>query len=139
VDPRILELCREAPHFAYEAYDFVCDAVTFTQKRLGRDEIDELDPNGDRHVSGCELIRGVCDLAIITFGMMAPVVFKQWNVRSTDDIGRMVFDLIRVGRLSKSDRDAPEDFHDLFDLQRALVDGFELTLEDRPGAKRGAP
>ena len=41
------------------------------------------------------------------------------------------------GRLSKSDRDAPEGFHDLFDLPRALSEGFELTLDDRSGVKRG--
>ena len=139
MDPRILELSRNAPFFAYEGYEFVCDAVTFTQKRLGRVEADseDVDSAGDRHVSGAELLRGVCDLAVATFGMMAPVVFKQWNVRRTDDVGKMVFDLIGVGRLSKSDRDAPEDFHDLFDLSQSLIDGFELTLEDRPGLKRG--
>lgn len=141
MDSRILELCRRPPHFAYEAYEFVCDAVTFTQHRLGRrdadSEPDEDQPGDDRHISGAELLRGVCDLAVMTFGMMAPVVFRQWNVKTTDDVGRMVFDLIGVGRLSKSDRDAPEDFHELFDLPQALAVGFELTLDDRPGAKRG--
>ncbi|MCE9561374.1 MAG: hypothetical protein K8U57_04910 [Planctomycetes bacterium] len=136
MDPRILDLCREPPHFAYEAYDFVCDAVTFTQERLGRAEPDDEEEPVDHHVSGAELLLGVCDLAVSTFGMMAPVVFKQWNVRTTDDVGRMVFNLIRVGRLSKSDRDTPEDFHDLFDLPRTLADGFELTIEDRPSMKR---
>jgi uncharacterized repeat protein (TIGR04138 family) len=139
VDPRILELSREQPHFAYEAYEFVCDAVSFTMRRLGRvaDGGDPDEPTEDQHVSGAELLRGVCDLAVMTFGMMAPVVFKRWNVRTTDDVGRMVFDLIRVGRLSKSDRDTPEDFHDLFDLPRELAEGFELTLDDRTGVKRG--
>jgi uncharacterized repeat protein (TIGR04138 family) len=137
VDPRILELSRESPHFAYEAYEFVCDAVSFTQRRLGRTPEDEDDEAEDHHVSGAELLRGVCDLAVMTFGMMAPVVFKRWNVRTTGDVGRMVFDLIRVGRLSKSDRDAPEDFHDLFDLPKELAGGFELTLDDRSGVKRG--
>jgi uncharacterized repeat protein (TIGR04138 family) len=137
MDPRILELCREAPHFAYEAYEFIGDAVTFTQQRLGRVASEDEEPGVDHHVSGAELLRGVCDLAIITFGMMAPVVFKQWNVQTTDDVGKMVFDLIGVGRLSKSDRDAPEDFRGLFNLPQALVDGFELTLEDRPVTKRG--
>ncbi len=136
VDPRLLELGREPPHFAYEAYEFVGEAVGFTQKRLGKTapEGDEL--SEDRHVSGEELLHGVCDFAIETFGMMAPVVFKQWNVKTTDDVGRMVFDLIRIGQLSKSDRDTPEDFHDLFDLPRMLTDGFELTIDDRPSAKR---
>ncbi|HSQ57999.1 MAG TPA: Minf_1886 family protein [Gemmata sp.] len=139
MDPRILELCREPPHFAYEAYEFVSDAVTFTQQRLGRRAEDEEIEEVDHHVSGGELLEGVRDLAILTFGMMAPVVFKHWNVRTTDDIGRMVFSLIEVGCLSKSDRDCPEDFHDLFDLRQALTDGFELTLEDRTGVKRGNP
>jgi uncharacterized repeat protein (TIGR04138 family) len=138
VDEKILDLCRQEPHFAYEAYEFVCDAVTFTQKRLGRDpDIDPDDPDADHHVSGSELLRGVCDLAVREFGMMAPVVFRQWGVRTTDDIGKMVFDLIAVERLSKSDRDAPEDFHELFDLHQTLADGFALTLEDARPAKRG--
>jgi len=136
VDPRLLELCREPPYFAYEAYEFVCDAVTFTSERLGRahkeDEVEEV----DHHVSGAELLLGVCDLAVTTFGMMAPVVFRLWNVKTTDDVGKMVFNLIRVGRLSKSDRDTPEDFHDLFDLSQTLADGFELTIDDRPSVKR---
>lgn len=134
MDPQILELCRQPPHFAYEAYEFICDAVTFTQHRLGRDQ--ESDDQMDRHVSGAELLRGVCDLAIREFGMMAPVVFRQWGIRTTDDVGKIVFDLIEVGRLSKSERDAPEDFHDLFDLHQALHDGFAFSIEEVRSAKR---
>lgn len=131
MDAKILELCREDPRFTYEAYDFVCEAVSFTQERLGRAaEID--DPEADRHVSGAELLRGTCDLAVREFGMMAPVVFNQWGIRTTDDIGEIVFRLIRVDRLSKSDRDEPDDFHAVFDLHRALTEGFELSLGDGP-------
>ncbi|MFO0824156.1 MAG: Minf_1886 family protein [Gemmataceae bacterium] len=136
MDARILDLCREVPHYAYEAYEFVCEAVTFTQDRLGRKESDEEDEPADHHVSGEELLHGVCDLAINNFGKMAPIVFKLWNVKTTDDIGRMVFNLIRVGRLSKSDRDCLEDFQDLFDLPLALCEGFELTIDHRPSVKR---
>ena len=134
MDPKILELCREDPRFAYEAYEFVCDAVTFTQDRLGRDAVRE-DDDADHHVSGAELLRGTCELAVREFGMMAPVVFKQWGVRTTDHVGELVFKLIKVKRLSKSDRDDPEDFHDLFDLHQSLADGFALTLGDT--VKRG--
>jgi uncharacterized repeat protein (TIGR04138 family) len=132
-----LDLCREDPRFAYEAYEFVCDAVSFTVERSGRGEDDSDADDADRHVSGAELLRGVCEMAVRDFGMMAPLVFKQWGVQTTDDIGTMVFNLIRVERLSKSDRDSPEDFHDLFDLHRALADGFELTIDDGHPARRG--
>ena len=138
---QILELCREDSRFAYEAYEFVCDAVTFTQDRLGRATRNERAAEAKRkrsdesHVSGAELARGACDLAIREFGMMAPVVFKQWGVKTTDDIGEIVFKLIKAEQLSKSDRDDVGDFRALFDLHQALADGFALTL-DAP-AKRG--
>ncbi len=136
MDPKILELCREDSRFAYEAYEFVCDAVTFTQDRPGRDAgREDDDADADHHVSGAELLRGTCELAIREFGMMAPVVFKQWGVRTTGHVGELVFKLIKVQRLSKSDRDDPDDFRDLFDLHQALADGFALTLGDT--AKRG--
>jgi uncharacterized repeat protein (TIGR04138 family) len=132
VDPKIWEIIREDPRFAYEAYEFVCEAVTFTQDRLGRAPVGEAEPgnDGDRHVSGAELLRGACDLAVRDFGMMAPVVFRVWGVRSTDDLGDIVFNLIRAEKLSKSDRDEPDDFRGLFDLPAALSEGFELTTAD---------
>jgi uncharacterized repeat protein (TIGR04138 family) len=136
VDPRILQLCREDPRFAYEAYEFVCDAVTYTQTRLGRAASESEEAADDHHVSGQELLRGTCELAIREFGMMAPVVFKLWGVKTTDHVGEIVFKLIKVQRLSKSDRDNPDDFHDLFDLHQTLADGFALTVGDTAG-KRG--
>ena len=136
VDEKILELCREDLRFAYEAYEFVCDAVTYTQTKLGRTGVEEVDPTDDHHVSGGELLRGTCDLAIREFGMMAPIVFKHWGIHTTDHVGEIVFKLISAQRLSKSDRDDPDDFHDLFDLHRSLVDGFALTIGDTAG-KRG--
>lgn len=136
MDPRILELCRADARFAYEAYEFVCEAVEFTQDRLGR-AAERKGADDDRHISGAELLRGTCELAVRDFGMMAPVVFRQWGVKTTDDVGEIVFRLIGAKRLSKSDRDDPDDFRDLFDLHQALADGFALTLSDAP-AKRGA-
>ncbi len=135
MDAKILELCREDPRFAYEAYEFVCDAVTYTQDRLGRAAAERDEEGDERHVSGAELLRGTCELALREFGMMAPVVFKQWGVRTTDHVGEIVFKLIKVQRLSKSDRDDPNDFRDLFDLHETLTAGFEITLGDT--VKRG--
>lgn len=136
MDPKIQELIREDPRFAYEAYEFVGDAVSHTQNRLGRstpDGPDEDDnPEADRHVSGGELLKGACDLAVREFGMMAPVVFRHWGIRTTDDFGELVFKLINAGQLSKSERDEPDDFHNVFDLDKALTEGFALTLGDTP-------
>jgi uncharacterized repeat protein (TIGR04138 family) len=130
VDPKILELTRDDPRYAYEAYEFVCEAVGFTQDRLGRTDIEA--GEDENHVCGEELLRGACAMAVRDFGLMAAVVFRRWGVRTTDDFGTLVFKLIEAGRLSRSDEDDPDDFHEVFDLDKALTEGFELTLSDRP-------
>ena len=59
--------------------------------------------------------------------MMAPVVFAHWGVHSTEDVGNIVFNLIHIDRLSRSDRDDPDEFRDVFDIERVLTDGFEFS------------
>lgn len=134
MDAIFLELTRADSRYAYEAYEFVCEAVGFTQDRLGR--VDPEAAEDENHVSGGELLRGACAMAIRDYGMMAPVVFRRWGIHTTDDFGTLVFKLIEAGRLSRSDNDDPEDFRDVFDLQRALADGFELSLADAAPAPR---
>ncbi len=135
MEQKLYDLIRDDARYPYEAYEFLCEAVSFTQDLLERTPREEDDPNTDYHVSGAELIRGACELAVIEFGMMAPVVFRQWNIHKTDDMGNIVFNLIRGERLSKSDRDEPDDFHELFDIEQTLRDGFELTTVPRKPAK----
>ncbi len=138
MDPKILELYRNDPRFACEAYEFVCDSVTYTQDRLGRKELKTREGNErdeDRHVDGGELLRGACEFAIKQFGMMAPMVFQQWGIHTTGDFGDMVFLLIDSEKLSRSDRDDPNDFRDVFDLPHALTEGYQLTADAYPSRK----
>ncbi|MFO0802582.1 MAG: Minf_1886 family protein [Gemmataceae bacterium] len=121
MDHTLMELARREPRYSYEAYQFVCDAVNFTQERLGRTEPE----SDDTHVNGEELLRGACEFAVQEYGLMAPVVFKLWGIRTSDDFGEMVFRLIDAEKLSKSENDAPDDFRGLFDLQKMLADQFE--------------
>jgi uncharacterized repeat protein (TIGR04138 family) len=135
VNQKLLDLIQDDPRYMYEAYEFVCETVTYTQERLGRVPGGRREPAEDNHVCGEELLRGACELAIQQFGMMAPVVFKLWGVHATDDFGELVFNLIKIEQLSKSDRDDREDFRDVFDLHAALADGYELTTAAYPARK----
>ncbi|HXD85150.1 MAG TPA: Minf_1886 family protein [Urbifossiella sp.] len=131
MDPKLMELTRCEPRYSYEAYQFVCDAVNFTQDRLGR-VIDDDRLEVDQHVNGGELLRGACAFAVQEYGLMAPIVFKMWGIRTTDDFGEMVFRLIEAEKLSKSDRDDPEDFRGLFNLEQALADEFDQVMGAAP-------
>jgi uncharacterized repeat protein (TIGR04138 family) len=75
-------------------------------------------------------IEGVCDFARQEFGLMAPVVFRMWGIRSTDDFGEIVFNLIDAGLMSRTADENRSDFHALFDLDEALRDGFRIVLEE---------
>lgn len=133
----ILDLIRRDPRYAYEAYDFVCDAVEYTQEMLGRSPREDDDPDGDYHISAEELVRGCIELAVFQYGMLAPLVFERWGLLATDDIGHVVFNLISVNRLSQSERDQLQDFHQLLDLKKELRDNFRIVLEvSKPGKAR---
>jgi uncharacterized repeat protein (TIGR04138 family) len=137
VDAMLFDLSRTDGRYAPEAYEFVCQAVNYTQERLGKIFEDDiaLDDDGDPvdpHVSGEELLRGGCELAVREFGLMAPLVFRRWGLAHTDDFGAIVFRLIEAGRLSRGDADDPHDFHELFDLQHELAEGYERAMGDAP-------
>jgi uncharacterized repeat protein (TIGR04138 family) len=138
-DQAIWEIVRHDPRYPVEAYQFVLDALTHTQKSLNRrtpsrESATEL----EKHISGAELLAGVCELAKEEFGFLAKVVFRQWGVLRTDDIGEIVFNMIETGLLSKTDRDSRDDFHNLFPLERALCEGLSIEIGEMPRNKRGS-
>jgi uncharacterized repeat protein (TIGR04138 family) len=128
VELKIWDVIRDDPRYAYEAHEFLCDAVSYTQEMLDRLPQEGDDPETDYHISAQELSHGVCELAVLEFGMMAPIVFRQWGIRTTADIGEIVFHLIRAEKLSQSERDHLEDFQDLFDIEEALTTSFEFAM-----------
>jgi uncharacterized repeat protein (TIGR04138 family) len=122
--PKLEELVRRDPRYAYEAYDFVFDALTHTQRLLGRSE--EQESGEERHVSGPQLLEGIRDLALREFGLMARTVFKLWGVNRTADFGEIVFNLVEANLMSKTDQDDRLDFHDVYDLDKALTEGYRI-------------
>ena len=140
-DQRIVDIIRHDPRYVYEAYEFVLDALNRTQKTLGRVPAGSSDdPGPEHHVSGRELLGGACTMARDEFGLLAKLVFHQWGIRRTDDIGEIVFNLIEGQLLCKTDADSRGDFQGAFDIDRALTDGFTIPLDEcawaRPGGRR---
>ncbi|HMP00984.1 MAG TPA: hypothetical protein PKD86_13320 [Gemmatales bacterium] len=112
-----------------EAYDFLLEALAYTQRRLGRAPDAEQAGAAD-HVSARELLEGIRDHAVAEFGLMAPTVFRQWGVERTGDIGNLVFNLIAVEALACRPEERREDFEDVFDLNEELLRDFTITLEE---------
>jgi len=72
------------------------------------------------HVTGRELCQAARHLALRYYGLMAITVLDQWGIRSTSDIGEIVFNLIASGELDKTPSDKRSDFDDVYDFATAL-------------------
>ncbi|HET8654734.1 MAG TPA: Minf_1886 family protein [Longimicrobiaceae bacterium] len=99
-------LRQRYPGYHETAYLFILSALHFTIERL-----DE-----PRHITGRELAEGCRDLAIERWGLMARAVLEFWGIRSTRDLGAIVFALVECGVLVKQENDALDDFDDVFDF-----------------------
>jgi uncharacterized repeat protein (TIGR04138 family) len=132
LNTKLVAVVRRDPRYAYEAYEFVFQALDHTQKMLGRAVVDETsDPAEPRnHVSGRQLLHGIRDYALQEFGLMARVVFRMWGIERTGDFGAIVFNLINAELMSKTSEDSLADFEDVYDLDEALVGGFRIVTEE---------
>src|SRR5216684_3041349 len=112
----LADIVRRDPRFAYEAYEFVFEALRFTQRLLDRNPREEAgeDPEPHHHISGRELLEGIRQLAVREFGLMARTVFRLWGINRTDDFGAIVFNLLEAKLMSKTDQDSLDDFHNVY-------------------------
>lgn len=107
------------PRYQRDAYVFLRDALDFTTKQQKK-----LKGVSVRHVSGPELLDGVRRYALKEFGPMVITVFDNWGVRSCEDIGNIVFNLIGAGVFGKTEEDSIEDFKNVYDFAEAFVKPF---------------
>ena len=86
--------------FARDAYSFVREALDFTQKSVGKEVRGTI-----RHVSGQELLGGIRKFALEQFGPMVVTVFEEWGVKQCEDFGEIVFNMVEIGLLAKTEKD----------------------------------
>jgi uncharacterized repeat protein (TIGR04138 family) len=107
------------PRYQRDAYVFLRDALDFTTKQQKKVKGVTV-----RHVTGPELLDGVRRYALKEFGPMVMTVFENWGVRSCEDIGNIVFNLIGAGVFGKTEEDSIEHFKNVYDFEEAFVKPF---------------
>jgi uncharacterized repeat protein (TIGR04138 family) len=118
---RLVALAKNDARYKVEAYIFVIEAMNYELEHLGIKG-----PSKRRHVSAKELLDGVRSLGWERYGRLAKDVFESWGVRNTLDFGEIVFNLIGIGEFSKTDEDSKDDFADVFDFNKGLVEAYPL-------------
>lgn len=114
-----------------DAYFFLREALEFTIKRRRKNRKIAL----NNHVTGAELVEGFRDRALQEFGPMAITVLDYWGIQSSADIGELVFHLIEIGILGKTENDTRASFANLLDFHQVFVVPFEpLVSSSNPVA-----
>ena len=112
------QLVANDTRYTREAYGFLREALEFTQKRRRKSSAEST------HVSANELLGGFREYSLQQFGPMGLTVLEYWGVRSTGDVGRMVFNLIEAGVFGRAEDDRIEDFENGFSFEEAFVEPF---------------
>ena len=108
-----------------EAFDFVQQGLSFTvQKIHGQTKKEDM---LCRHVSGADLCQGLRELALHRWGMLARMVLARWNIRRTQDFGRIVFALVDSGWMQARTDDSLEDFREVFDFKLAFDTEYRIA------------
>lgn len=122
------------PRYSIHAYAFVFEALEYTKglkkRSQGRVRGRTRPSAASRHVTGRDLCEGARQLALDHYGMMALTVLKLWGLRSTSDLGEVVYNLIASGDFEKTPSDSRSDFDNLYDFEHAFRRDFVVALDD---------
>jgi uncharacterized repeat protein (TIGR04138 family) len=118
-DEALEQILANDARFHRDAYLFMREALDFTQKNVGRENAGKV-----RHVTGQELLNGLRQYALQQFGPMAVTVFEEWGVKSCKDFGDIVFNMVEIGLLAKTDKDSRDDFQNGYDFAEAFQKPF---------------
>lgn len=114
------EIILKDPRYKADAYEFVMQALSFTQHKLKRKD----------HVRGQELLAGIREFGLEQYGPLAKTVFNHWGIKTTGDFGEVVFNMVENGLMGKTEEDSRADFKDVYDFDRAF-NAFKIEIPDK--------
>jgi uncharacterized repeat protein (TIGR04138 family) len=130
-DEAVEQILAKDQRFSHDAYAFVREALDFTQKLIGKQSSGSI-----RHITGQELLDGIRQFALVQFGPMAATVFEEWGVKNCRDFGDIVFNMVEISLLAKTDKDSRDDFQNGYDFTDAFRKPFwpqdKLKMETKP-------
>ncbi|MBL9175376.1 MAG: hypothetical protein JNL10_17680 [Verrucomicrobiales bacterium] len=114
-DTALDSLLAADSRYAREAYHFVREVLEASQtSRRARGH------RASEQVGARELLARIRVDAIDQFGPMTCAVFEAWGVRSCEDFGEIVFNMMSERIILRGRRDRREDFQAGFDFSEAF-------------------
>ena len=82
------------------------------------------------HVTGQEFCESARRLALRQFGFLAGTILESWGIRSTSDMGDVIYHLIASGHLEKTPQDLRSDFDNVYDFKTAFRPNLSLIARE---------
>lgn len=132
----LADVLRRDRRYHRDAYLFVSDALSFALEELGMGRPVADSDGQDEDVTGQQLCEAIRRYALQQYGLLAKHVLAEWGVHSTGDFGEIVFNLIEIGRMRKTDSDRREHFDNVFEFDGAFGDPFRPLASDSREERR---
>jgi uncharacterized repeat protein (TIGR04138 family) len=130
-DEKVEMILAKDSRYARDAYSFVRESLDHTQKLIGKENRGTV-----RHITGQELLEGIRQFTLSQFGPMAVTVLEEWGVRNSRDFGEIVFNMVEIELLAKTDNDNRDDFNNGYDFTDAFRKPYwppsKLNSEAKP-------
>ncbi|MBI4245157.1 MAG: hypothetical protein HY606_13795 [Planctomycetes bacterium] len=109
---KLKEIIEKDNRYNMQSYIFVLQALDYTIENIIKEK---------RHISGSELLLGIKKLGIKQFGGLARMTFNLWGIRTTNDFGNIVFNMVNSNLLGKTDQDNIKDFDNVYDFEKEFT------------------
>ena len=119
LDEALEQILARDSRYHRDAYHFLREALDYTQRNQPREPRAKI-----RHVTGQELLQGIREHALAQFGPMVLTVFEEWGIRSCENFGDIVFNMVESELLAKTDKDTRADFAGGYSFDEAFRQPF---------------
>jgi uncharacterized repeat protein (TIGR04138 family) len=120
-DEILEQILAQDSRFHRDAYFFVRDALQITKRQVHKENRESRE---EKHVTGQELLEGIRQFALKEYGPMTVTVFEEWGVRNCRDFGEIVFNMVEIRLLAKTEKDTRDDFQIGYDFTDAFRKPF---------------
>ena len=123
------QLVAQDERYPIEAYFFVRDALSYASDSLElnnqfHQESELYDSPQEHHLTGQQLCEAIREYALNQFGYMARIVLKNWGLRPLLAFGDIVYNMIEIGLMKKSEKDQREHFDGVYEFASVFDDQF---------------
>lgn len=112
---KLYNIAKEDGRYSFEVIKFVNEALEYTIRNFA---------GKPGHITGKVLCQGLQKLAIEKWGKLAKLVLNTGGVKTTRDIGEIVFLMIENQWMSAKPTDSIEDFDDVYDFETVFKKQF---------------